>query len=55
MGTNPPVPPGATKRAEPQSFRARSLSASLTVNDLHKSVGLVPRCGGLHCRPGVRA
>ena len=38
MGTNPPVPPGATKRAEPQSFRARSLSASLTVNDLHKSV-----------------
>ncbi len=38
MSTNTPVPPGALKRADPQSFRARALSASLTVNDLHESV-----------------
>jgi len=28
-----------TQRAQPESFRARSLSASLTVNDLEKSLG----------------
>ena len=32
------VPPGATKRAEPESLRARTLSASLTVKDLQKSL-----------------
>lgn len=38
MSTNSPVPEGATKRAEPESFRARALSASLTVKDLQKSL-----------------
>src|SRR5512140_901754 len=38
MSTNSPIPAGSTKRAEPESFRARSLTASLTVNDLQKSV-----------------
>lgn len=32
------LPPDAPKRAQPQSFRGRSLSASLTVNDLERSV-----------------
>ena len=35
---NSPVPDGATDRAEPQSFRARTLSVSLTVKDLQKSL-----------------
>jgi uncharacterized glyoxalase superfamily protein PhnB len=38
MTTNPPVPAGGIKRAEPQSFRGRILSASLTVKDLQKSL-----------------
>ena len=38
MSTDPSVPPGATKRADPQSFRARALQASLTVKDLEKSL-----------------
>ena len=38
MSTNSPVPEGAAKRAEPESFRARALSASLTVKDLQKSL-----------------
>jgi uncharacterized glyoxalase superfamily protein PhnB len=38
MSNNPPVPTGAPKRAEPMSFRARTLSASLTVKDLQKSL-----------------
>jgi uncharacterized glyoxalase superfamily protein PhnB len=38
MSSNAPVPDGATKRAEPESFRARTLSASLTVKDLQKSL-----------------
>ncbi len=38
MNANSPVPDGATKRAEPESFRARTLSASLTVKDLQKSL-----------------
>lgn len=38
MSTNSPVPEVATKRAEPESFRARALSASLTVKDLQKSL-----------------
>lgn len=36
--TNAPVPAGGAKRADPESFRARALSASLTVKDLQKSV-----------------
>jgi uncharacterized glyoxalase superfamily protein PhnB len=32
------MPPNSPVRADPQSFRGRSLSASLTVNDLEKSV-----------------
>lgn len=38
MSTNSPVPSGATKRAEPESFLGRTLSASLTVKDLQKSL-----------------
>jgi uncharacterized glyoxalase superfamily protein PhnB len=37
MSTNAPVP-GNTERAQPESFRARSLSASLTVKDIQKSL-----------------
>jgi uncharacterized glyoxalase superfamily protein PhnB len=36
MATN--VPAGADQRAEPESFRGRSLQASLTVKDLQKSL-----------------
>jgi uncharacterized glyoxalase superfamily protein PhnB len=36
MTQNPPA--GATKRAEPESLRARSLGVSLTVKDLQKSL-----------------
>lgn len=32
------VPDGVAKRAQPESFRARALSASLTVRDLQKSL-----------------
>lgn len=38
MSPDSQVPPGATKRADPATFRARSLSASLTVNDIRKSL-----------------
>ena len=38
MSPNSPTPAGGTKRAEPESFRARTLSASLTVKDLQKSL-----------------
>ena len=38
MSSKSPVPAGAIERAEPQSFRARTLSASLTVKDLGKSL-----------------
>ena len=38
MSINSPVPDGAAKGAEPESFRARTLSASLTVRDLQKSL-----------------
>ena len=38
MSTKPSVPGGATTRAEPESLRARTLSASLTVKDLSKSL-----------------
>ena len=38
MSTKSTVPSGAPKRAEPMSFRARTLSASLTVKDLQKSL-----------------
>ena len=36
--SNDATPVGANRRAEPQSFRARSLDASLTVKDLEKSL-----------------
>lgn len=32
------IPPGAPKRAKPESLRARALMASLTVKDLEKSL-----------------
>ena len=38
MSPDSQIPPGATKRAEPATFRARSLSASLTVSDIRKSL-----------------
>jgi uncharacterized glyoxalase superfamily protein PhnB len=38
MSTDSPVPAGANRRAEPQSFRGRALTASLTVKDLETSL-----------------
>ena len=38
MSTDSSIPEGAERRAQPESFRARSLGASLTVRDLEKSV-----------------
>jgi uncharacterized glyoxalase superfamily protein PhnB len=38
MSNEATLPEGAERRAEPQSFRARSLDASLTVKDLEKSL-----------------
>ena len=38
MSTNSPDSGSSTIQAEPESFRARSLSASLTVKDLQKSL-----------------
>lgn len=38
MSTDSPVPAGATRRAVPESLRARTLSASLTVKDIRKSL-----------------
>jgi lactoylglutathione lyase len=39
MSTNSPAPAaGITERAQPESFRGRNLTASLTVNDLQKSL-----------------
>jgi uncharacterized glyoxalase superfamily protein PhnB len=37
MSTNSSVPENTTKRAEPELFRGRTLSVSLTVEDLQKS------------------
>lgn len=38
MNTDSPEPAGSIRSAEPESFRARTLSASLTVKDLEKSL-----------------
>jgi predicted enzyme related to lactoylglutathione lyase len=38
MDTNAAVPQGATPRTQPESFRGRSLAASLTVSDLQRSL-----------------
>ena len=38
MSTDSPVPAGAERRAKPESLRAPSMWASLTVNDLRKSL-----------------
>lgn len=38
MSTDSEIPPGATPRAQPESFRARAMTASLTVNDLDRSL-----------------
>ena len=38
MTSDSPVPPGAPARGKPESFRARTLSASLTVKDMHQSM-----------------
>jgi uncharacterized glyoxalase superfamily protein PhnB len=38
MSTDSPVPDGAAERAEPEAFHGRTLSASLTVKDLQKSL-----------------
>jgi catechol 2,3-dioxygenase-like lactoylglutathione lyase family enzyme len=34
----PPAPPAQPKRQQPESLRLRSIAASLTVNDLEKSI-----------------
>jgi uncharacterized glyoxalase superfamily protein PhnB len=36
--SDPTIPEGAAKRAEPQSFRARGLAVSFTVKDVEKSL-----------------
>jgi uncharacterized glyoxalase superfamily protein PhnB len=38
MSNDSPAPDAADRRAQPESFRGRSLAASLTVNDLQKSL-----------------
>ena len=38
MSSKSPNPAGSVERAEPASFRARALNASLTVKDIHKSL-----------------
>ena len=38
MSTNSSIPGDASRRAQPESFRARALGASLTVKDLQTSV-----------------
>lgn len=38
MSNDSPAPGSADRRAQPESFRGRALSASLTVNDLQKSL-----------------
>jgi hypothetical protein len=38
MSANLSVPDNTTKRAEPELFRGRTLSVSLTVKDLQKSL-----------------
>ncbi|MEO7501472.1 MAG: VOC family protein [Gemmatimonadaceae bacterium] len=38
MTSDSPVPPGAPERGKPESFRGRTLSASLTVRDMQKSM-----------------
>ena len=38
MSPDSSIPPGATPRAQPESFRGRTLSAALTVKDLEKSL-----------------
>jgi uncharacterized glyoxalase superfamily protein PhnB len=38
MTSDSTVPPGALERGKPESFRGRTLSASLTVNDMRKSL-----------------
>jgi uncharacterized glyoxalase superfamily protein PhnB len=38
MNTNDKAPSGGERRTQPESFRARSLAASLTVKDLRKSM-----------------
>lgn len=42
------VPAGAEKRAEPESFRARTLQASLTVQDMQASLDWYTRVVGFH-------
>jgi uncharacterized glyoxalase superfamily protein PhnB len=38
MNSNAQIPPGSPQRANPQTFRGRELSVSLTVQDLQKSL-----------------
>jgi uncharacterized glyoxalase superfamily protein PhnB len=48
MSNEATLPEGADRRAEPQSFRARSLDASLTVKDLEKSLAWYQDVVGFH-------
>ena len=38
MTSDTPVPPRSAERGKPESFRGRALTASLTVNDIRKSL-----------------
>ena len=38
MTSDSPMPTGARERGKPESFRGRALTASLTVNDIRKSL-----------------
>jgi|SRR5687768_37187 uncharacterized glyoxalase superfamily protein PhnB len=42
------LPPDAPKRADPQAFRGRSISASLTVNNLEQSAAWYQNVLGFH-------
>ena len=48
MSTKSLIPSGLAQRAEPESFRARSFSASLTVKDLQKSLAWYRDKVGFH-------
>lgn len=49
MSDNAPIPGNADRRGpQPESFRARTLSASLTVNDIHASLAWYRDVVGFH-------
>lgn len=46
MIDNPPTHPETNRRSQPESFRAKALSASLTVNDIARSLDWYTRVVG---------